>query len=529
MSPLEEIIKKCLKEKVKTEKKLADIKRWAASVFKISFPSNVKLFEVYQKMLKKGKIKRNLELELLLRKRKIRSLSGVVVVSVLTKPFPCPGKCIFCPKEKGIPKSYVSGEPAVERAKELNFNPFLQMRKRLESLEKQGHPTDKVEVRIIGGTFSAYPERYKNWFIASLFAGANRKTLPKKLVLEKEQKKNEKAKHRIVCLSIETRPDLINENEIKKLRKLGVTLVELGIQTVDENILKLCQRGHGVKEIIKATKLLKDAGFKVMYQVMPNLPASNLKKDFQIFKKIFEDENFKPDWLKIYPCVATEGTLLYRWLKKGKWKPYSDKELIELLIKIKSIVPRWIRIARIYRDIPAQKIKGGCKISNLREVVKKEMEKRKISCNCIRCREIKMYFSSQQKLKLFREDYWASGGKEIFLSFETEDRKYLFSFLRLRIPSQIFKKENHFLSVLSNSAIIREIHTYGFQVPLKKREKISPQHRGLGRKLVRKAEKIVKEEFNLSRIAVISGIGVRDYWRKLGYRLKETYMIKRLK
>ena len=523
---------------------MSKIKREIAKTLKISFPSNVELLKAYHNLLRKKIIKKNEILENLLRKRKIRSLSGVVVVSVLTKPWPCPGKCIYCPSEKGLPKSYLSGEPAVERAKRANFDPYIQTQNRLQSLKIQGHPIDKIELRIIGGSWSSYPKKYQEKFIAKCLQAANefekksqQGSDPCKF-LEKEQKRNEKAKCRIVGISIETRPDLIyphtkrahskncakrsarygvgvNRKEIFNLRKLGVTMVELGVQIINDDILKKCQRGHMVQETIKATELLKNAGFKVMYQIMPNLPGSNLKQDFESVKKIFENPNFKPDWLKIYPCLVCKGTKLYQMWKQEKYRPYSDKELVELLIKIKQILPYWVRLARLFRDIPAQKIEAGSKTSNLRQVVQKEMKKRKLSCRCIRCREVRENYNPKEKIFLFREDYNASNGREIFLSFENKNRSKLYSLLRLRVNQ--------------SAAIIRELHTYGQMTPIAG-GKIWAQHRGLGKKLVRQAEKITKKEFGLKKIAVISGIGAREYYSsKLGYKLRETYMFKKLR
>jgi len=529
MNIFEITIRNLLKSRVKTEADLAFLKRKVAEEKRISCPSNIKLLKAYHKLLKIGRIKKSEVLENLLRKRRIRSLSGIVSVSVLTKPYPCPGKCIFCPIEKGIPKSYLSGEPAVERAKRLKFDPYLQVQKRIEGLKSQGHPTDKIELRLIGGTFSVYPENYKIWFLANCFAAANkRKRILKERanweILEKEQKINEKAKQRIVGISIETRPDFIDGKEIFNLRKLGVTMVELGVQTVFDGILKKSLRGHGVKETIETTKLLKDAGFKVLYQMMPNLPGSNLKKDLKCFEEIFENPNFKPDWLKIYPTVVCKGSELFKIWKKGEYKAYPDQKLIELLIKIKKEVPYWIRITRLLRDIPAQKIEAGCKISNLREVVRKKMRERNLKCKCIRCREVRENYNPKEKFYLFREDYEASGGKEIFLSYENKKRGKLLSFLRLRITEN---SSLLFIPILKNSAIIREIQTYGQLVPILEK-RVAPQHRGLGKKLTKEAEKIFKKEFGLKKIAAISGVGVREYWRKLGYKLKDTYMIKKI-
>lgn len=513
----ETIIQELIRNQAKTPENLSLAKRKIAKEYKSSLATNIALLKAYHKLLNKKRIKQNKILEGLLQKHPIRSLSGVVVVSVLTKPYPCPGKCIFCPSEKGIPKSYLSGEPAVERAKALKYSPYLQVKKRLEMLKDQGHPTDKVELRIIGATFTYYPKQYQNWFIKRCFDGANLKTSKN---LEQAQKINEKTKQRIVGMSIETRPDLVTEKEILNLRKLGVTMVELGVQTVFDDILEKNKRGHLAKETIEATKLLKDAGFKVMYQMMPNLLGSNLKRDFECFEIIFNDSNFKPDWLKIYPCLVCRGSKLYKIWKQGKFKPYSDEQLIKLLIKIKQILPFWVRMGRLFRDIPVQKIEAGSKISNLREIIQKEMKKMDVICKCIRCREVRERYDPKEKAYLFREDYDASDGKEIFLSFENKERTKLFGFLRLRIP--IETKETR-----PPSSIIRELHIFGPATPVSEK-KTAVQHKGFGKKLIKKAEKITKKEFGLSEVTIISGVGVRGYYRKFNYRLKNTYMVKNL-
>jgi len=510
-------VKKLFQILPKTKEELEETKRKLAKELKTKILNNFEILKVYKKLLKEKRIRKSKKLEKLLKKKPIRSLSGIVNISVLTKPYPCPGKCIFCPTERGFPKSYLAGEPAAERAKSLKFDPFLQVKKRIEMLKIAGHPTDKIELRIVGGTFSFYPKKYQTWFVKRCFDAANEKYSKS---LKEAQRKNEKAKNRIVGISIETRPDFVTKEEIKRWRKLGVTLVEIGVQSVFDDILKKNKTGLNTKMIAKATKLLKDSGFKVLYHLMPNLLGSSLKKDFECFKIVFSDERFKPDWIKIYPTVVVKKTKLYKLWKEKKYKSYSDKKLIELLIKIKSILPYWVRVTRILRDIPSQKIVAGCKISNLREIVKKEMEKRNLICHCIRCREVREKYNLKEKVYLFREDYRASEGKEIFLSFETKNRKKLFSYLRLRIPSK-----DVFLSVLKNSAIIREIQTFGQLIPVGEK-KLAPQHRGLGKKLIREAEKIAKEEFKKKKIAIISGVGVREYFRKLGYKLKQTYMVK---
>ncbi|PIR90397.1 tRNA uridine(34) 5-carboxymethylaminomethyl modification radical SAM/GNAT enzyme Elp3 [bacterium (Candidatus Gribaldobacteria) CG07_land_8_20_14_0_80_33_18] len=535
METLEKIVLEMLKTRIKTRKDLDSFKRSMAKKYKILCPSNVKLLKIYHELAENKSVKSSKNIENLLRTRPIRSLSGIINVSVLTKPFPCPGKCLYCPLEKGIPKSYLKDEPAVQRAILTDFNPYLQVKTRLQSLEKIGHPIDKIELRLIGGTWSYYPKQYQCWFIKRCFQACNEwgkqkssklKTQNAKLQLKTKnlkniQKKNEKTKQRIIGLSIETRPDFIDTKEIKRLRELGVTRVELGVQSIYDDVLKLNRRGHGVKAIIKATKLLKDAGFKICYQMMPNLPGSNLKKDIKMFEEIFENPDFKPDLLKIYPLALVKNAPLYKWYKKGKFKPYPNKKLIELLIEIKKRIPYYCRIQRIMRDIPSKDIiEGGAKISNLRELIQKEMKKRQLKrseafkCKCIRCREIRENYDPKEKIYLFRQDYEASGGKEIFLSFENKKREKLYALLRLRLPA------------LKGTAIIREVHTYGQMLPVGEKS-LSPQHQGLGKKLIKIAEGITKKKFGVKKIAVISGIGVRDYYRrKLGYRLKDTYMIK---
>ena len=544
MNNLEEIIKDLIKNRVKNQANLAFLKRKVAKKYKIPFPSNIELLKAYHKLLKTKRMIRSRKIENLLKTRPIRSLSGIVNISVLTKSYPCPGKCIFCPKEKGIPKSYLSGEPAVERAKRLKYNPYLQVKKRLEMLELVGHPTDKVELRIVGGTWSYYPKKYQIWFILRCFQAANQSstnyTMVENVLLEglrKEQKKNEKAKHRIVGLSIETRPDFINFEEIKWLRKLGVTMVEMGVQSIYDDVLKLNSRGHGVKEIITATQLLKNAGFKILYQMMPNLPGSNLKKDEKMFEELFKNSDFQPDLLKIYPCAILKEAKLFRKWKKGQYKPYTQSQLINLLKSIKKKIPCHVRIQRINRDIPSSRVAAGpAKISNLRQILIESMKKENWQCRCIRCREVKENYDPNEKFYLFRKDYDASGGKEIFLSFENKKRTKLHSLLRLRIPSQRNEAGPRYVfSGLKDAAIIREVHTYGELVPIAE-TRIAPQHQGLGKKLIREAEKIVytefsrsaKKEFDLSKIAVISAVGTRNYFRKLRYRLKDTYMVKEI-
>lgn len=517
------IIKSLLKAKIKTQLDLVRAKKRLANQHQINAPLNSDLLRVYKKLVARKIIHPNQNLEKLLLKRGIRTLSGVAVITVLTKPYPCPGQCIYCPTESDMPKSYLKNEPAAARAYLTKFDPFKQVKVRLEALKTNGHATDKIELIVLGGSWSAYPKSYQTWFIKRCFDALNEKA-NKNLALA--QRLNEKAKHRCVGLTLETRPDFITTQEIKRVRNLGCTRMELGVQSIYDPILKLNKRGQTVKQTIKATKLLKEAGFKVMYHLMPNLPGSTLKKDLAMFKEIFKNPDFQPDLLKIYPCVVTKNSALYRWYQQGKFKPYSPKQLKQLIIAIKRQIPYYVRITRLIRDIPAESIIAGNKITNLRQLIAKDFK----GCKCIRCREAghqtlnsKSEILNPEQLKNLRikiQKYKASDGIEYFLSYESKDRKILYAFLRLRINDDI---NNNFLPELRGAALIRELHTYGELIPLGQVGKI--QHLGLGKKLLAEAEKICRKQ-NLKKVAVISGIGVRQYYAKLGYQLNGTYMIK---
>lgn len=523
------IAKKMILANPQTKAELDTFKRHIAKEYKIPYASNLDLLAA----LKTSEGQIPVGLVELLRVRPVRSLSGIVNVSVLTKPYPCPGNCLYCPAEAGFPKSYLSGEPAAERAHRLKFNPYIQVYRRLEMLANEGHGIDKIELRIIGGTWSFYPKSYQEKFIASCFAAANdfpstrsahsgRRGLP--LRPETAQKKNESAKCRIVGISVETRPDYINKEEIIRLRRLGVTRVELGVQSVYDDVLTKNNRGHKVDATINATKLLKDAGFKISYQIMLNLYGSTPKKDLAMAKALFSNPDFCPDLIKIYPCAVLKEAPLYRVYKEGGYKPYSPKKLVETIKGIKKIVPPWVRIERVIRDIPSPRITGAKDISNLRQVIANDMKSEGWQCQCIRCREIKGNYDVNEKIIMVRRDYNASSGTEIFLSFENESKTKIFSLLRLRIPE---RDSQPIFPALKDTALIREIHTYGLQTPVAQAG-VSAQHTGLGKNLIIEAEKIAKNEFKLKKIAAISGVGARAYWRKLGYKLQNSYLIKKI-
>lgn len=480
--------------------------------------SNVDLLRVYRKLAGQKKIAPNHKLERLLRIRAVRTLSGVAVISVLTKPYRCPGDCLFCPTEKNVPKSYSPNEPAVMRAILCQYDPYRQVTARLQSLNRTGHDTSKCELIVIGATFLAYPKKYQTWFIKRCFDGFNGRHYS---TLAAAQKANEQAAHRCIGLSVETRPDTIDKKSIAWLRDLGATRIELGVQHLDNAVLKYNHRGHMVEQTIEATRLLKDTGFKICYHLMPGLPKSTPAKDLAFFKKTFADQDFRPDLLKIYPCVVTKYSPLYRLWKSGRYHPITTQRLTDLLIKIKQTVPRYVRISRLIRDIPAAEIMGGNKVTNLRQDVQRLMAEQNIKCRCIRCREARVQPAKLSNLKLFAQKYAASAGMEYFLTYESRDRSTLFAFLRLRLPSQTFLPE------LQESALIRELHTYGEVVPVGRKNKKATQHLGLGRRLMAEAEKIAAHN-GFPKMAVISGIGVRGYYRKNDYHLAGTYLVKKL-
>jgi len=514
-------IKSAIKEIPATQAEFLQLKKKLSKLYALPVPTNADLRNRYNELLEKKKIKRSISLEKILLSRAIRTQSGVAVIAVLTKSYPCPGKCIYCPSEKDMPKSYLSNEPAVMRAIDAKFDPYRQVQNRLRSLELNGHQTDKIELIVMGGTFSFLPKNYQNKFITECFRACNDygksykvhkvikfiKSLNENLL--KEQKRNETAKRRIIGLTLETRPDFIDEKEILNFRNLGCTRVELGVQSIFDDVLKINKRGHLVAETIRATKLLRDAGFKINYHMMPGLPGSTPARDFKMFKELFSNPDFQPDMLKIYPTVVLKNSQLFNIWKKGSYKPLSDVQFEKLILKIKNeVIPPYVRIARLVRDVPTSSIIAGPNVSNLRQIIIP-----KSHCPCIRCREVRSGYEIKEKIVLDRIDYAASDGKEIFLQYVSPDKNKLFALLRLRITS-------------GSNAVIREVHTYGKLTKINQKNKKSPQHIGLGKKLIAEAEKIAKKEFGASEISVISGIGVRNYYRKLGYRLKDTYMVK---
>jgi len=470
-------------------------------------------------------------------KKPVRSISGVTVIAVMTKPFPCPhGRCVYCPGGPGsvlgdVPQSYTGYEPATLRGIQNQYDPYRQVRSRIMQLLAIGHVPSKVELIIMGGTFPATPREYQEWFVKGCLDALNSE--PSKS-LEEAQLKNERAKIRNVGMTIETRPDYSKEPHVDMMLKLGATRVELGVQTVYDWIYEKVERGHTIQDVIEATRILKDSGLKVCYHMMPGLPGSNFEMDLDMFKTIFEDPRFKPDMLKIYPTVVVKGTKLYEWWKNGKYTPYTDEQAAELIAEVLHIIPRWIRIQRVQRDIPAYMIDAGPKAGNMRQLaLQKLKEKYNELCHEIRCREVGHRYLDLgilpdiDNIKFLVTKYEASEGIELFLSYEDVKNDILIGFLRLRIPSE--KAHRPEINKMP-TAIVRELHVYGPQLPIGvSAKRISEwQHRGYGRKLLSNAERIAVEEYDAKKIVVISGIGVREYYFRFGYKRDGPYVSKLL-
>lgn len=533
---LEKIVLDLVSQKPKDAQGVEIVIRKSAGAYKLPSPKKSQILRVYRNLLEKKAFERDEQLELFLQKRAIRTASGVAVVALLTKPFPCPGKCVYCPTQRDMPKSYLSNQPAVMRAIRNSFDPYRQVKSRITALYNNGHITDKIELHITGGTWSFYPHDYQEWFIKRCFDAANSQIqmteenkdtlhetdLGDETLLEAQQR-NETTRHRIIGMTIETRPDHITEEEVKRLRMLGCTRIELGVQSLNDDVQKLTRREEDGTDAARATQLLRNAGFKVQYHMMPGLPGATPEIDIQGFKDMFGKEEFKPDQLKIYPCVVVKETMLYNWWKEGRYQPYDDETLLNTLVEMKKQVPHYVRIDRVFRDIPSKSILAGYQKLNLREFLHKQLKEQGLRCKCIRCRQTKGK-NPEAVVQLHQYEYDASNGKEFFLSFENNDQTELFSFMRLRIADN----EDIFIDELKDAALIRELHTYGKLKSIHKKNDVvesSAQHKGFGKKLLGEAERIAKQH-GKNKLAIISGIGAREYYRKQGYRLTGTYMIK---
>ncbi len=498
------------------------------------------------------------------RMRPVRTQSGVTPLSVLTKPFPCPGRCIFCPSDLRMPKSYLSDEPGAQRAAHNRFDPYLQTWNRLEAFRAIGHPTDKIELIVLGGTWSFYPEPYQIWFTKRCFEALNdfgsqvdrrpeaesrpspdfrqlsaeldraggKESYNRRIsefltgaqagelvpdgeradweALERAQRNNELARCRNVGFVFETRPDHVSEEEVIRLRRLGCTKVQLGIQSLCDEVLAVNQRGHDVAAARRAMTLLRRSGFKIHAHWMPNLLGSTPERDVRDFERLFDDPDFRPDELKIYPCSLIESAELMRFHERGDWRPYRYDELLFVLTEALERVPRYCRVTRVIRDISSHDIVAGNKFTNFREIAERELHRRGVRCREIRSREIGTRSFDSQSLVLRVTEYSAGAGRELFLELITPEDKIV-AFLRLSLPGS-----PAWIEEIAASALIRELHVYGASLGIGAPAEDEAQHRGLGTQLMREAEARARRA-GYADLAVISAVGTRPYYRKLGF------------
>ncbi|MCC7161897.1 MAG: tRNA uridine(34) 5-carboxymethylaminomethyl modification radical SAM/GNAT enzyme Elp3 [Anaerolineae bacterium] len=477
--------------------------------------------EAYKELTAQGVIPFERELFERLRQKPTRTISGVAPVAVLTGPYPCPADCIFCPDAKGVPRSYLPDEPAVQRAMRERFDPFKSVKVRMDTLASMGHPTDKIELLIIGATWSAYPKKYQEWYVRRCLDAMNGGDPAK--TLEEAQVRNETAAHRNVGLVIETRPDYVDMAEVRRLRWLGMTKIQLGAQSTNNEILKLNRRDHTIEDTRRAVRLLRLAGFKLHLHWMPNLYGATPEGDVRDYENLWTDTALRPDELKIYPCMLIEDTELYRLWQAGKYRPYTDEELIETLAQAKRFTPPYCRINRVIRDIPAQYIAAGSTQSNLRVVVQSEMKRRGWQCQCIRCREVRNERVDRATLEMQDYRYETDATTEHFLQYLTPTGK-LAGFLRLSLPHADVPSDE-ILPELRGNAMVRELHIFGPAIELGTNDAGKVQHSGLGRRLAERAIEIAREA-GFKRLAVISALGTREYYRKLGFELEDLYMLK---
>lgn len=536
------IIKEIIEGRIKNSKDLEKVKHRACREFNLpQFISNAQILE-------NATLDERIQIAPIIKKKPTRTLSGVAVVAVMCQPHQCPhGRCLYCPESDKAPPSYTGEEPAALRARRYNFNPYLQVYNRLLQLESIGHPLDKVELIIMGGTFPSASLCYQEWFVTkcleamndfavkqeNLGTGLNKYEDDLKYPIEfaylkDTQRVNENSQVRCVGMTFETRPDYCKIEDVDRMLQMGVTRVELGVQTIYNFIYHRIDRGHRIEDVIESTRVLRDSGIKVAMHLMPGL-FSDEERDFRIFKRIFTDERFKPDMLKIYPCLVTKGSKLYDLWQEGSYKPYTTPEAVDLMVKIKKILPKWVRTMRIQRDIPSPLIEAGVKKSNLGELVYQTLEEENINCQCIRCREVghralQGIKPKSENIKLLSEEYTASGGQEIFISHEDVLSDILIGFLRLRIPSN----KVHRAEIDDKTALIRELHVYGSMVPLGDKKDELWQHQGYGEGLLEEAERIASENYDKNKILINSGIGVRNYYKKFGYKKEGPYMAKLL-
>jgi elongator complex protein 3 len=490
------------------------------------------LVATYHEMVAKGQTPASPRILESIRMKPVRTLSGVTTVTVLTKAYPCPGKCIFCPTDVRMPKSYLPDEPGAMRGLEHKFDPYEQVRSRIDQLESVGHPTDKIELLILGGTWSSYRRDYQEWFIKRCFDAMNEAALTsgsspevgEERVMEGElaqaQTINESSPHRNVGLVIETRPDEINPGEIRWLRYLGVTKVQMGAQSLDDHILDINKRGHDVECTRKAVALLRAAGFKIVLHWMPNLLGATPESDRLDFAKLWD--GFCPDEIKIYPNQLLANAELYEYWQRGEFKPYTTEELVDLIADVKPTIPRYCRVNRVIRDIPSTNVVDGNRRTSLRQDIHNEMKRRGTHCECVRCREVQGKIVDPKSLRLDDLVYQTGTAEEHFLSFVTPDDR-LAGFIRLSLPGKDSPQTT--INDLDGAALIREVHVYGQSLAVGAEKAGAAQHAGLGTRLLEEADKLARAS-GYKRMTVISAVGTRAYYLERGFERGELYLVK---
>lgn len=458
-------------------------------------------------------------------RKPVKTASGVAVIALMPKPYACPhGRCTYCPGgiEFNTPNSYTGREPSTQNAIANGYDPKKQILDKIEHLISYGHDITKLELVIVGGTFLFMPRDYQISFIKSCFDALNGFDSSD---LESAKRNNEGANIRNVGFTVETKPDFSKRQHVDWMLDYGVTRVEIGVQSLHENVYQIVNRGHTYDDVVESFQVSKDAGYKIVAHMMPGLPTITPEDDIKDFKKLFSDPALRPDMLKIYPTLILENTALYNSYKEGKFVPYSHDDMIRVLTEVKKTIPSWVRIMRMQREISSDQIIAGPNLGNLRQIVQQNLKRQNLSCRCIRCREAGLSDDSISidDIKLNRQNYESSGGEEVFLSYD-DSKGRIFGFLRLRKPSSLAHRKE----ITDKTCIVREVHVYGKSLKLGSRDRDGIQHLGLGKSMVREAERISSEELGSRKILVISAVGTREYYRKLGYCPMGPYMSKEL-
>lgn len=462
------------------------------------------------------------QLQKILLKKPIKTASGVAVIALMPMPYACPhGRCTYCPGgiESNSPNSYTGNEPSTINAIENEYDAGKQIMAKIEKLVAYGHDPTKMELVIVGGTFLFMPQEYQQNFIKSCYDALNGFVSG---TLEDSKTANETAQIRSVGFTVETKPDYCKKEHVDIMLRYGVTRVEIGVQSLQERVYRIVNRGHTYEDVLESFQVSKDAGYKITAHMMPGLPTVTPEEDISDFERLFDDQSLRPDMLKIYPSLVLQNTPLYRQYQDGKYAPYSDEDMMRVLTEVKKKVPRWVRIMRVQREISPSEIIAGPKSGNLRQMVHERLKMQGHSCRCIRCREVGIASQAQKEIKMSRVNYESSGGSEVFLSYDDSDDR-IYGFLRLRRPFSPHRSE-----IPDRSCIVRELHVYGRPQKIGEREDGQVQHSGLGKSLMSEAERIAGEEFDAKKILVISAVGTREYYRKMGYFLDGPYMAKSL-